>query len=607
MPIPVVTCNADIALRYSSGTQNVALGASATESPTSWEWVMLSVPDGSVANIGVNGSFTNGVASVQNPNFDVDAGLGRGTFVLQARAQNAFGQSNPAVDKEGGQQIVTVLARHTLISDPNDFEYDWGNDRIMPAIRRIEDLSGIVGDVDKYPSNIEIHINTATGDDANDGLTVGTAKKTLDHVWAEVIPFHVTKPYIVRIVGTTTDGGPLGGYFADKWIHDAGKVVITGEDGYTSLASPVAILGNGSADGFTAVHTGAGWANDQHVGKWVRISGGTANQHVRVVIKNTSDTLYFGLAMPEQIVSATHSFEFVEPKTTHTGFLQFSVETAIASLGISVQHMKISGGFFNGVEFAGSGNFYIGSVMSDGLALLESRNTGATRLLILPRTAFGTTGMDRLGKDQAGCSFPGGLFLRGIELTMTSTYLGRTMRLDNCGFGIINRSTSPISKSRLSSPDANLYPCHFYGCRNFEFSGAASNKPSPIVNLEIDASGAGATFSGMFVHHCKNLVFGDGVVVKNAVKEGVKVYNSQVILDGSSSPLDGSNGTAGLSARHGSTVRVRTGGTPTITGAVDAATASASSTWASINGGTPLIDATEQTSIYTDSTTSDEA
>ena len=65
MPIPAVTCSANVKLEYDASSQNVVLGAVATESPTAWEWTMLSVPAGSTANVGTNGDFTNGVAAVQ--------------------------------------------------------------------------------------------------------------------------------------------------------------------------------------------------------------------------------------------------------------------------------------------------------------------------------------------------------------------------------------------------------------------------------------------------------------------------------------------------------------------------------------------------------------
>jgi len=68
MAIPRVTCGADIVYAWASGSQTAALTATATESPTVWEWRVLSVPIGLEALlVGVQGSFANGVATVQNP------------------------------------------------------------------------------------------------------------------------------------------------------------------------------------------------------------------------------------------------------------------------------------------------------------------------------------------------------------------------------------------------------------------------------------------------------------------------------------------------------------------------------------------------------------
>jgi len=109
MAIPAVTCGADIEYTWASGAQTAALTAVATGSPTSWRWTILSVPVGLEALlVGVQGSFIDGVASVQNPSLPLPTNVAAGTIVLQCRATNGDGQSDPAVDRENGQQCVAV-------------------------------------------------------------------------------------------------------------------------------------------------------------------------------------------------------------------------------------------------------------------------------------------------------------------------------------------------------------------------------------------------------------------------------------------------------------------------------------------------------------------
>jgi len=86
MAIPACTAGADQSFAYSV-SQAVTLAGAATGSPTAWEWRMLSVPSGSTDNVGTNGSFTNGVATVQNPSFTAH---NPGCYVLQLKAQNGM-------------------------------------------------------------------------------------------------------------------------------------------------------------------------------------------------------------------------------------------------------------------------------------------------------------------------------------------------------------------------------------------------------------------------------------------------------------------------------------------------------------------------------------
>jgi len=103
MPIPVSQAGADQSFAYSASPVGVTLAGAATNTPIlEWDWVMLSVPAGSSANVGTNQDFSNGRSSLQNPDFDMDV---PGCYVLRLRARNASGWSLPEVDKEGGQTL----------------------------------------------------------------------------------------------------------------------------------------------------------------------------------------------------------------------------------------------------------------------------------------------------------------------------------------------------------------------------------------------------------------------------------------------------------------------------------------------------------------------
>lgn len=123
--IPSVTCGASVTLSFSAGTQSQVLSATATNTPIAWAWLLLSVPTGSTAMSQTRGDFINGVATVQNPTFVTDAGLG-GTYVIQCVATNSAGPSNPDVDKGSCQQNITVQTALLGLRVPNDYQWNWG-------------------------------------------------------------------------------------------------------------------------------------------------------------------------------------------------------------------------------------------------------------------------------------------------------------------------------------------------------------------------------------------------------------------------------------------------------------------------------------------------
>jgi hypothetical protein len=171
MAKPSVTCGADIVDVEGSLPVPAALSASATESPTLWQWAMLSVPLGSSANVGVNGDFTNGVATIQNPSFTADV---RGTFVVQALAYNAEGWSEPTLDREAGQQNVVIKSSALDLPIPGNKQYDWAayND---DSLRKLEAAAGGVvahdlGGASHNPSTLA-ELNAKVSDATLDDVT----------------------------------------------------------------------------------------------------------------------------------------------------------------------------------------------------------------------------------------------------------------------------------------------------------------------------------------------------------------------------------------------------------------------------------------------------
>jgi hypothetical protein len=148
MAIPAVTCDAKIVVVWNenAGLYDAALSASATESPTSWTWTILSVPVGLEAILtGVWGDFTDGVAItgvggtsavlLEGIPTDVVAG----TIVIQAVAVNGEGSSVPTVDRASGQQCVVIKTEMLDLELPGDEQYSWGYGQLDGVLRKLEE------------------------------------------------------------------------------------------------------------------------------------------------------------------------------------------------------------------------------------------------------------------------------------------------------------------------------------------------------------------------------------------------------------------------------------------------------------------------------------
>jgi hypothetical protein len=161
MPIPVVTCSADIVLNYSASPQVVSLGATATNEPILlWEWVIRSVPVGSTANIGTNGDFVDGISVVQNPSVTITGSVDGG-YCFECIARNAVGYSKPELDRELCQQLVIVRTLKYNLWLPGDYSQDWGQKYIDPTLRMLESV--IQAEEDPAPVSPSIYDDEFNG------------------------------------------------------------------------------------------------------------------------------------------------------------------------------------------------------------------------------------------------------------------------------------------------------------------------------------------------------------------------------------------------------------------------------------------------------------
>lgn len=172
MAIPAVTCGANQSYAYSASSRTISLTATATNSPTLYTWTMLDVPDGSTANVGANGDFTDGVSTVQNPSFDIEGAV-EGSWTVQCIATNGDGPSNPAIDRDSGQTTATVRTQRYDLEFPGNKQYNWAISFFIDTLKKIE--AAIWGNRSPLTTKGDVNVYGT----ANDRLPVGSNNQVL--------------------------------------------------------------------------------------------------------------------------------------------------------------------------------------------------------------------------------------------------------------------------------------------------------------------------------------------------------------------------------------------------------------------------------------------
>lgn len=598
MPIPSVTCGVDQTLEYSSaGARSINLSASATNPPiTSWRWDILSVPEGSTANVGNKGSFVNGVATLQNPTLLIDNAID-GTYVLQCIATNSTGPSNPSTDKQNAQQLILVRTATARLILPNDYAYDWGKNILIQSLRKIEESVG-PRSLNLYTlPPIKIYVDE-TGDDANDGKSWGAALKTLEVAWYLSIPPIVSRKYVITFKGAITNHSTLLGQLGAKIITEAGSILIQGEDGFTTLGggyTATSISLNSVAD------STASWTPNEHAGKMVWVAWG-ALYAIRGVIKNTANTLFFNAPL-QSSPSLPATFSFVRPKATYTGNLRISSDM----YGSSPRSLILTHFYHNGnvniySKFCGMCN-----VISTGTLHIEGAGPSGDALTWLRCLAIHPdTGEDITdGIIKGGIMIPASASIGMLEFVNTQViadgFHSRGVSLDHCG--LLHFGSKYLGgKSRISNS---------VGVGLLLSNGTYNIGWNSISDMEVD----GAVGCGVKIIDSLRTRFGPGTDVKNtsgSPGHGIYANNANVVLtnldrDLVGYPVTGSdNAGLGVYSRNKSSIRPRLGFPPTLTGTEgDVGNHAGVATWNDIDAGGSLIDIGEMQFVKSDDATED--
>jgi hypothetical protein len=159
--------------------------------------------------------------------------------------------------------------------------------------------------------SMQIWANGTTGDDANDGLTEATPKKTLEgalSVLPDILKHHCT----INVRGEFV----LSGWYIIRRILYGAILVVDGGPEVEVLAGPFTSTG---ATALSIADSGQSWTVDEHAGAWVEILDGPAAGETRTIYENDATTLYpqpSGDWSVSPGVGAT--FRIVQPATRFT-------------------------------------------------------------------------------------------------------------------------------------------------------------------------------------------------------------------------------------------------------------------------------------------------
>jgi hypothetical protein len=414
-----------------------------------------------------------------------------------------------------------------------------------------------------------------SGNDANDGLSLASAKKTIGGVWALLPPVIDDHTLVI-----------LRGVIEDFDMVTLGNIVTPQRTGYAQLiidgGSDVEVLETvlaGDIHSTTSVgKTGIGWTVDEHFGHWARIDSGPQTGLTFSIRSNTIDTIEPLRSIPDP--GAPVDFSIVRPATRLTSSAVFSM------LNLS---------------FRGGGGIFFQRITLDG-----------------PLTMLQIVGMDAV-LSLAGVVIEGGIFLTVMDTALsvnTNLYGLSPTDFASDAFGVLGSYFNGVMANNISDsqwPGLLMRPCPYGGYGGSEMvnsklkqfdHGSRFIGPFDLIGCSSGSSPIVLAHSGFApVRFDRSASHGLGIHGGDIGDIGAPLSRDNtshgIALDNSCAKIGVATGTgnggAGVHVTRGSHVRLT--GAPTITGTVGDVTidgTTPASTWAAIAGGTPLIDAASE-------------
>lgn len=445
-------------------------------------------------------------------------------------------------------------------------------------------------DLTKTTQSLYLYVNASTGDDANDGLTTATAKKTISAT-LDIIPEIISHNCFINCSGIFTENFTVSKRFmltTASGITSTPYLVFDGGFDNVSIKSGPHLADIVSASGIGI--TTLGTTTDNFAGYWVDIISGTGVGQRRLVHSNNTTTLVTVRNWTTTPVSGNSSFQIVEPTTALNGLIVLSSNSGNGYLHFQnfMLHNSINTTF----------SVYLNTCLAINLTGCISKSTANNAILGRGNIAtlnFSTTNYLPNTTTSKGTISNTGVSIISDKKTIIAgstlgTYYGsylRNVELTNC-FNtldlVIDFGTRIKGKLEISGITS-------YSSTSYILS---STSVSPAYRTtQIDTSST----VGIKVQNslCR---INSPTIVQNHSSHGVEARNCLVELNGA---ISGSgNGGAGVYAHSNAIVLTKSGTPPTITGTVGNTTTDGTTpnnTWSVIDSGTQIADITQFTII----------
>ncbi len=420
------------------------------------------------------------------------------------------------------------------------------------------------------------YCNGTTGNDANDGLTIGTPKLTLGAVFA-LVPDVVKFNTCVHLAGTFTDFGHIP---FQRIIAPGILFIIDGG------ADTTDIVGDTISDINAADHIGLstiGWTIDTYCGYQIKITSGAASGDIRTIHSNNPAEAYVCKYFSVDPGASAH-FKIVRPTTTLTASTtDSSLNVACVGKGIFIiQRLYFSGDQCQLIVQDSAGAIQCSSCVIDATtpqAIVISGSNNVT----LGTTVYNVATFTQDTSNYAGTG------LRGAGLPIAATpYLYATdcNQLFLCSSYFMCLSLKRIGYTWMKL-GIRFHGIDFDNCNCADIESNVGGY-APILCDYADSG------NGIRIRNKSYVITGNNVISSNHLYNGVSTaLGGSAYISGTLIKLAGAdNGAYGVYCGTQSTVLVADGAQPTITGLWGNVTtpAGVSETWANIETGSILLD-----------------